>query len=217
MRRPNEIEALIAALPGLLPGLARRGTLHTYPRKGVTLINQGDSGDSLYIILEGRLRAYSVNLLSGREVTYAHYGAGEHVGELGLDGGPRSASVETTEPSLCVQVRKPVIEEYIGEFPKFAFELLSVVIRRVRVTTKMAQSLALLDVYQRLKELLESLAVPGADGVPTVAEPLSQSEIAKRIVCTREMVSRVMTELHDYVQLGADGRLRIVRRLPDRR
>ena len=76
-----------------LRALARRGTLQRL-RKGVQIITEGDRGDTLYIVLSGRLRAYTVGA-DDRELTYAEYGAGEFVGEMGLDGGPRSAHVET--------------------------------------------------------------------------------------------------------------------------
>ena len=47
--------------------LARRGELRRL-RKGVQLITEGDRGDTLFIVLAGQLRAYSVGA-DGREVT----------------------------------------------------------------------------------------------------------------------------------------------------
>ncbi|MBX3637004.1 MAG: cyclic nucleotide-binding domain-containing protein [Rubrivivax sp.] len=82
-----------APLSDSLRALARRGELRRL-RKGVQIISEGDRGDTLYIVLAGELRAYGVGA-DEREVTYGCYGAGEYVGEMGLDGGPRSANVET--------------------------------------------------------------------------------------------------------------------------
>ena len=55
--------------------------------------------------------------------------------------------------------------------------------------------MALNDVYGRLKALLESLAAPQPDGTRTIGERLTHQDIAQRIGCTREMVSRVMRDL----------------------
>ena len=60
--------------------------------KGTVLIHEGDQGSSLFIILSGRVRAYGTGS-GGRELTYGIYGPGEYLGEMGLDGGPRSANV----------------------------------------------------------------------------------------------------------------------------
>ncbi len=59
--------------------LARRGVVRRY-RKDTLLITEGDRGDTLYIILAGRLRAYAANPDNEREVTYGVYLPGEYVG-----------------------------------------------------------------------------------------------------------------------------------------
>jgi len=55
--------------------------------------------------------------------------------------------------------------------------------------------MALNDVYGRLKALLESLGEAGPDGTRAIGERLTHQEIANRIGCTREMVSRLMRDL----------------------
>ena len=82
-----------------LSELAARGELRRY-RKGTLLIQEGDHGDTIFIIQSGRLRAFSAGD-NDREITYGVYGPGEYLGELSLDGGPRSASVITLEACTC--------------------------------------------------------------------------------------------------------------------
>lgn len=179
---------------GMLRDLVKRGELRRYA-KGTLLIQEGDQGDTLYAIVSGRLRAYSVNASNGREITYGSYGPGEYLGEMSLDGGPRSACVIAVEASVCAVITRPTLERFIAENPVFAFELLAKVIRRARAATLTARQMALNDVYGRLKLLLESLAVLQADGTWQIMERLTHQEIANRIGCTREMVSRVMKDL----------------------
>ncbi len=206
-----DANALIEALPAALAALARRGQVQAY-RKGAILIEEGDRGDTLYIILAGRLRAYACNSTQDREITYGSYGPGEYVGELGLDGGPRTASVVADEPSVCARVARPTLEAYIAENPSFAFELLAKVMRLARMATLTARQLALNDSYGRIKLLLESLA-PVADAGGWVRVPaLRQADIAARIGCTASMVSRVMKDLTAggyVVSEGKQMRLRL--------
>jgi CRP/FNR family cyclic AMP-dependent transcriptional regulator len=196
-----------------LQALAARGERRRL-RRGVQLIVEGDIGDTIYIVLQGRLRAYSVGA-DGREITYAHYGPGEYVGEMGLDGGPRSAHVEVLETSLLAVIQRPLLQAHLQEDPAFAFELLAKVIRRARVATLGLKQIALNDVYGRLKALLESIAVPGPDG-RRVAEPApSHLEMSQLLGCSREMVSRVMKDLArgEYVEVGR-RRVVLLRELP---
>ena len=199
-----------------LRALAHAGTVRRYA-KGTLLIDEGERGDSLFIILTGKLRAFSTDADSGREVTYGVYGAGDYVGEMGLDGQPRSASVITTEPSVCVRIERTLLESHIRQYPEFAFELITRLIRRTRAATLSLRQIALNDVYGRLKHLLESLALDQPDGSRLISEPLTHRDMAARVGCGREMVSRVMKDLERGEFLKSDTkRISLLRRLPPR-
>ena len=216
LRLPED--ELIDAVPmsASLRALACRGVVRRY-RKDTLLITEGDRGDTLYIILAGRLRAYAASAENGREVTYGVYLPGEYVGEMGLDGGPRAANVVTLEASTVAVVTRPTLEAHLREDPAFAFELLNKVIRRARSATMGLRQIALNDVYGRLKALLEELAEPQGDGTSLIRERLTHKDLAQRLGCTREMVSRVMKSLLDggYVVMDAD-RLHLAKALPVR-
>src|SRR5882672_10797122 len=76
--------------------IADRGRVRSFPRN-VIIINEGDPGDALYVILSGKVKVYSANA-QGKEVVLNILGPGEYVGEMALDAGLRSASVITLEP-----------------------------------------------------------------------------------------------------------------------
>ena len=198
-----------------LAELAARGELRRY-RKGTLLIQEGDQGDTIFIIQSGRLRAFSAGD-NDREITYGVYGPGEYLGELSLDGGPRSASVITLEACTCSVVGRRTLERFIGERPEFAFELLAKVIRRARTATHSARQLALNDVYGRLRALLQGVAHPQPDGTQRVVERLTHQEMANRLGCSREMVSRLMKDLErgGYLQVQ-DSQFVLVKPLPQR-
>jgi len=198
--------------------LARRAVVRSY-RKGTLLIEEGDRGDTLFIILAGRLRAFSRHPDNEREITYGVYGPGEYVGEMGLDGGLRAASVEAVEACTCARIERPTLEAHIAEHPAFAFELLTKVIRRARAATVGLKQIALNDVYGRLKGLLESMAeLRGGPADSWVIRELpTHREMSERLGCGREMVSRVMKDLErgDFVARDGDT-LILKRRLPAR-
>jgi CRP-like cAMP-binding protein len=67
---------------------------------------QGDRGDSMYVVTQGRVRIATTDH-SGREKVLAFCGAGEFFGEMAvLSGAPRSASARATTPVQALQLRK---------------------------------------------------------------------------------------------------------------
>jgi CRP/FNR family cyclic AMP-dependent transcriptional regulator len=199
----------LLALPDALRRLAARGVLKRYPR-GTMLIHEGDISDTLFVLVSGRVKVYSSDS-RGREIVHGVYGAGEYLGEMSLDGGPRSASVITIDTVRCAVVTRLSLQAHIAESPDFAFDLLAKVIRRARAATLSTKQLALNDVYGRLAALLESLAEPQADGTATIWERLTHQEMASRLGCSREMVSRLMKDLVDggYVETRPDRMVRL--------
>src|SRR5438445_4478231 len=95
----------------ILRAIADRGQVRRYC-KNTVIINEGDVGDSLYIILSGKVRVYSTDT-QGKEVVIDTHVPGEYVGEMALDAGLRSASVVTMEPCVCSVVTRKVFTESI--------------------------------------------------------------------------------------------------------
>jgi len=180
-------------LPAPLRTLAARGRPSRY-RKGTLLIEEGDHADTLFIVLSGRVKAFSIDERD-REIVYGIYGPGEYLGEMSLDGGPRSASVITLEATVCVVVTRQTLRDHIAANPEFAFELLSRVIRRARLATQSARNMALLDVYGRVVAVLEEIAVAQPEGGRVIAQRPTHREIASRVGSSREMVSRILKDL----------------------
>lgn len=203
----------LAASPHV-QALAARGLVRQY-RPHLLLIQEGERGDSIFIVTRGRLRVFAADA-DGREVTLAIHGVGEYVGEMALDGGPRSANVETMEPSTCAVITRDVLLAYIAEHPDFALEMMGKLIRRARLATESARNLALIDIYGRLSRLLLQLASPAAaDGTRTLMERITHQQLASHLACSREMVSRLLKDLEKggYVVVR-DRRLVLLRELP---
>ncbi len=196
--------------------LAALGTRRQY-RKGTLLIQEGEQGDTIYIVIAGQLRTFLAGP-KGKELTLAHYGPLEYVGEMSLDGGKRSANVEVVEPTTCAVVSRDVLLRYIAEHPDFALELMGRLIRRARLATESARSVALIDVYGRLAKMLHERAGPeDAAGERRIAERLTHMQLAQHLACSREMVSRLLKDLETggYIEVR-ERRIVLLKRLPAR-
>jgi CRP/FNR family cyclic AMP-dependent transcriptional regulator len=192
--------------------IAETGVVRAFPRNTV-LINEGDVGDSLYVVLSGRVKVYSSNE-SGREFVNDFHGPGEYVGEMSLDGAPRSASVMTVEPTTCAVVNRAQFRDFVLAHPDFAMHLIERLIHRVRVTTGNLKSLALSDVYGRLVRLLNTLAQE-VDGKSVVPERLTQQEIADRVGASRDMIGKLMKDLVAGGYLAVEDRtITLLKKLP---
>jgi CRP/FNR family cyclic AMP-dependent transcriptional regulator len=215
---PAEAEPLpYAAASRHTEALAARGTLRSF-RRAMLLIQEGDIGSTLYIVRSGRLRAFAADP-KGKEITLGLYGPGEYVGEMSLDGGPRSANVETLEPTSCAVITRETLLAYIAEEPDFALEMMARLIRRARLATESTRSLALIDVYGRFKRLLEQLSEPPdpQDGSRILRERITHQQMANHLACSREMVSRLMKDLEVGGYVGKrEGRIVLLRDLPAR-
>lgn len=196
----------------LLREIAAQGGVRRFPAHSI-LINEGDASDALFILLSGRVKVYSSNA-GGKEIVIATHGPGEYVGELALDGGLRSASVMTLEPTTCSMVNGENLRRFIAANPDFAHHLIRKLIWRVRQATDNVKSLALQDVYERVVRFLQEASDEVA-GQRVVRDKLTQQQIADRVGSSREMVSRILKDLAagGYVSM-VSGRITLHRKPP---
>ena len=200
----------------LLQQLLMEGDTRRYAA-GEILFHQGDASDALYVLLSGQLRVYSSNA-GGREVVYNVLEPGDTLGELLLDGGPRSASVQAVADSECLMIRGDALRTLVRTYPELAERLMLRLISRLRHATRTIQSLALEGVFERVTALLEESA-HGEEGHRLLPSYLTQQEIGNRIGATREMVNHVMQRLRreGYITRDAQRRTVIVKPLPAHR
>jgi serine/threonine protein phosphatase PrpC/CRP-like cAMP-binding protein len=102
---------------------------------GATIVNEGDEGDELFIVLTGQVRVFS------GDVVLTHLGPGQHLGEMALvDKAPRSASVAADEPSKVLAVRRrdffDIIRKDHAIAVKLLWSFLGVLTDRLRATNR---------------------------------------------------------------------------------
>ena len=175
----------------------------TYP-KGSVILFQGDPGDSLYVLRQGRAKVVLIGE-DGREVILGVLEPGAHFGELALiDDQPRSAHVIAMEDSQLLILRREDFRRRVEANPSVAWALLTELSRRLRRADQKIGGLVLLDVPGRISRLLLDLSAESSNG--TIEKPLTHQTIAQMIGASRETVSRAMKEFQE------EGLIRVERR-----
>jgi CRP/FNR family cyclic AMP-dependent transcriptional regulator len=145
------------------------------------------------------------------------YGPGEIVGEMALDGKPRSASVRATEPVTVSRLGFAGLRSLTAARPELSWGMIERLIGRARAATLEVRNLALLDVYGRIARLLLELEAAAAVRPGAARERLTQQEIANRVGASREMVGRILKDLLAGGYIAREGkRITVLRRPPAR-
>ena len=213
MPKPASTSIQFAAISeSLLRAVAEQGRIITFAKDNM-IIREGERGDTMFVILSGRVKVFSSNR-EGKEVILDVHGPGETIGEMALDEGLRSASVVTLEPTTCSLISRDMMRRYVTANPDFALQLIAKLIRRTRIAVENVKRLALLDVYGRLTSLLISLT-PEQCGVGVLTERMTQQELAERVGASRDMVSRILHDLAEggYVAIRS-RRIEVLKRIP---
>jgi CRP-like cAMP-binding protein len=120
--------------PADLEALVERMKPETYPLNHV-LFQAGDPGDTMYIILSGRIRIYMLDK-DGEEITLTYYGKNEIFGELSpIDLQPRSASASATEPLEVLSLKREDFLIFLNERPQIGLAMMRSLSQRLRNTT----------------------------------------------------------------------------------
>lgn len=192
--------------------LARLGSVRPFARKTL-LVREGDAGHELFVVLEGRIRIF-IGIQDERRFVIGAYGPGTLFGEVSLDGGPRTASVEAISDVTCAVIRYADLKAHMAGNPGFAMALLTEMIARSRATTRRMKGLALDSVYQRLRTLIEAEA-PDRNGARLPGPDWSQQEIADHLGSSRDMITKIFRELAKggYIEVTRGG-MKILKPLP---
>jgi len=182
-----------------LARLASALRIRTFPRRA-TIFHLGDSGQTLYLIVQGQVRIYLPSA-TGCELTITICRAGDFFGELALiDGQPRSASAEAMLPTTMLTLQRSAFVHLVRSDPAFGAALLTALAARLRASTAVVEHLAIPTAQQRLGRLLIELArchgVPEADAI-RINLHLTQDDLASLAGLTRETVNRQLTWLCD--------------------
>jgi len=94
------------------------------------IVKQGEQGDSMFLVLEGEVRARL--MIAGKETTLMTLGAGEFFGEMSLfDQQPRSADVVANKDCVLLKVSADKFNKLTSDAPDLATPFLVAICRSV--------------------------------------------------------------------------------------
>ncbi|HEX9232100.1 MAG TPA: Crp/Fnr family transcriptional regulator [Jatrophihabitantaceae bacterium] len=177
--------------------------------RGTTLFQEGEPGDSLYIVLEGKVKL-GRRSSDGRENLVAVMGPADQFGELSLfDPGPRTATAVVVTDARLARLPKQALQTWVQERPQIAIQLLHVIARRLRRTNTMLADLIFVDVPGRVAKQLLLLAQKFGSvdsGQLRVTHDLTQEELAQLVGASRETVNKALADFASRGWLRLEGK-----------
>jgi CRP-like cAMP-binding protein len=170
--------------------------------KGEIIFQEGEPGDRLYVILEGKVKlGRSSN--DGRESLLAILGPGEMFGELSLfDPGPRTSTAAALTDAVILALSNEQLRPWLAGRPEVAAAHLQALARRLRRTNEAMADLVFSDVPGRvakaLMDLGEKFGEITAEGL-MVTHDMTQEELAQLVGASRETVNKALA---DFAQRG---------------
>jgi len=183
-------------------------------KRGEHIVEQGKRCESLFIILAGRARVV-VTDRRDREVILATLHPGDYLGEMSLiDQEPHSATVETEVQTDALVLGGDDFNRCLLENHSTMTAVLRGLVQRLRSADRKIESLALMNVYGRVANVLLETVPPNADNIRIIRDKISRQDIAKMVGASREMVSRVMKDFEEqgFIETREDGSLLVKER-----
>jgi len=144
--------------------------------KGTVLFDRGDIGDSMYLIVAGRVRIFTEDA-QGNEFTIRHLS--EMFGEFSmLDQKPRSASAEAADDLEVLVLHRDDFLSFLHARPMVGLAMMRNLVERVRYTTMYLQQV--MDATRRLssgdyERAIQELVETGVSGTDAEIQALIQA------------------------------------------
>jgi len=186
-----------------------RPHVHTVSlHRGDRLFAEGDSGDQVYFVIEGKIKL-TRTVLDGRENLISVHGPGDMFGELAMfDPAYRTASATAVTDARLAMLAHDDLRTSLETRPAVAMHLLKALAQRLRRITEINANLVFTDVPGRVAKALLELA--GKFGVQTqdglqVNHDLTQEELAQLVGASRETVNKALADFagRGWIQLSA--------------
>jgi CRP/FNR family cyclic AMP-dependent transcriptional regulator len=172
------------------------------------LFNEGDDGDALYVVLEGKMKL-TRQAADGRENLLSVIGPGEMFGELSLfDPRPRTSTASAVTDALLVGLKHEALISWLQQHPEVSLHLLRALAQRLRRANDVTADLVFTDVPGRvaknLLDLADRFGSKEADGLH-VHHDLTQEELAQLVGASRETVNKALADFaaRGWLQISA--------------
>ena len=192
-------------------GLIRRGHV-TKVSKDQSLFGRGDPGETLMVLLSGRIKISIVND-EAREIILNFLSPGDVIGEIAvLDGGVRTADATALQESEIFIVYRRDLHPVLLAHPEAMLEIIQTLCERIRSTSEIIEDSSL-EMKGRLAKALLRLGERHGqvrkDGI-RIDLAVSQTELGNYMGLSRANVSRALSWLRNKGIVRLDGPMIVV-------
>ena len=177
--------------------------------KGDILFSEGDPGDRLYVVTEGKIKLGHASG-DGRESLLAVMGEGEMFGELSLfDPGPRTATATALTDATVLGLGHAALRPWLTGRSEVAESLLQALAQRLRRTNDTLADLVFSDVPGRVAKALLDLGERFGQSRPDglhVTHDMTQEELAQLVGASRETVNKALADFASRGWLRLESR-----------
>jgi CRP-like cAMP-binding protein len=181
-----------------LNALVERGQLRQYAKRDI-VYRRGEPGDSLMVVVKGRLKLSNVNV-SGKEIVLYFLVPGDIYGEIAaMDGRERAANAVALEDCEVFLVYTRELVPILKAHPDAMFEIIQILCERVRAGAALIED-STLEMRARVARGLQRLAQHHGDRSPAgtcVQLALSHAELGNYLGLSRANVSRQLGQLRE--------------------
>lgn len=190
--------------------------IEIHKRKGEVIFNEGDPGNSLFIIQEGKVEiTKQIREDLEQQAGITIFNAGDFFGEMAvIDEKPRSASARATEPTILLEMTKDDFFSICMTEPKVFLSLFKLVTMRIRDSNELLASV-LDDMLKKNK--LSAIGAAAAKIVHDIKTPITviiltaqlmenlfpgTQRHVKKIVAQTYILDDMVREILDYAKGG---------------
>jgi CRP-like cAMP-binding protein len=180
----------------VLEQLIQKGQIRSFV-KGSIIYRRGDPGDSLMVVISGRIKLANVSA-NGKEVVLYFVGPGDIYGEIAaLDSKERAADAVALEDSEVFFVYTRDLLPILMAHPPAMFEVIQALCEKVRIGAMIIEDNSLemrARVARGLHRLAQQHGRRSADGT-SLQLTISQEELGKHLGLSRTNVNRQLGQL----------------------
>jgi len=171
-------------------------------RKGTIVFNEGDPGEVIYFIRDGKVRVTRL-AAGGQEQVLRVWTPGSAIGLVVMaDKAPYPATAQVVEDALLYAIRVDDLSSLLPESQPLAANAFRLVGKRLRLARDTAHDLAVYSTHGRLASMLLKTA---QEKGPRFNLGLTHQDIAGMIGTSRETVTRVLADFRRTGCINVDG------------
>lgn len=172
-------------------------------KKNQVVYYEGDKGNGLYVVLEGKVKAMKL-AEDGRELMTGIYSADNYLGvHAMLSDEPYSDTATALEDSTLCLIPKEQLDDMLSQYPDIAHEFIKLLATDIREKDEQLLQLAYHSVRKRMAEAIVKLQKK--HGTNDESFKISRDDLAAMAGMATETVSRTLSDFKDEGLIDKKG------------